>query len=100
MWLVPFALFVSLSAGEMVLPSMGSEYATGGSGDRGAGMGGGGYNGGGGGSGGYGGGGGGKKAKGLVKAAIDGVGEWVAGAVESVGWGRGEYGGRRDRRAL
>lgn len=29
-WLVPFALFVSLSAGENVLPSMGSEYATGG----------------------------------------------------------------------
>lgn len=29
MWLVPFALFVSLSAGENVLPSMGSEYATG-----------------------------------------------------------------------
>ncbi|KAF2863650.1 DUF396-domain-containing protein [Piedraia hortae CBS 480.64] len=28
-WLVPFALFISLSAGENVLPSMGSEYATG-----------------------------------------------------------------------
>lgn len=28
-WLIPFALFVSLSAGEHVLPSMGSEYATG-----------------------------------------------------------------------
>ncbi|KAF2671469.1 DUF396-domain-containing protein [Microthyrium microscopicum] len=28
-WLVPFALFVALSAGENVLPSMGSEYATG-----------------------------------------------------------------------
>jgi hypothetical protein len=28
-WLVPFALFVSLSAGDNVLPSMGSEYATG-----------------------------------------------------------------------
>ncbi|KAF2480571.1 transmembrane adaptor Erv26 [Neohortaea acidophila] len=28
-WLTPFALFVSLSAGENVLPSMGSEYATG-----------------------------------------------------------------------
>ena len=28
-WLVPFALFVSLSAGENVLPSMGSEHATG-----------------------------------------------------------------------
>ena len=28
-WLIPFCLFVSLSAGENVLPSMGSEYATG-----------------------------------------------------------------------
>lgn len=28
-WLVPFALFVGLSAGENVLPTMGSEYATG-----------------------------------------------------------------------
>ena len=28
-WLVPFALFVSLSAGDNILPSMGSEYATG-----------------------------------------------------------------------
>ncbi|KAL8874503.1 MAG: hypothetical protein Q9174_000196, partial [Haloplaca sp. 1 TL-2023] len=28
-WLVPFAMFVSLSAGDNVLPSMGSEYATG-----------------------------------------------------------------------
>jgi Transmembrane adaptor Erv26 len=27
-WLVPFSLFVSLSASENVLPSMGSEYAT------------------------------------------------------------------------
>jgi hypothetical protein len=28
-WLVPFSLFVGLSAGDNVLPSMGSEYATG-----------------------------------------------------------------------
>lgn len=28
-WLVPFAFFISLSAGDYVLPSMGSEYATG-----------------------------------------------------------------------
>ncbi|PLB46993.1 putative cholesterol transporter [Aspergillus steynii IBT 23096] len=28
-WLVPFSLFVSLSAGDNILPSMGSEYATG-----------------------------------------------------------------------
>jgi hypothetical protein len=28
-WLVPFSLFIALSAGENVLPTMGSEYATG-----------------------------------------------------------------------
>jgi len=90
-WLVPFALFVSLSAGEMVLPSMGSEWATGGEtvGGGGGGVGGG-----------YGGEGRGRRAKGLVKAVIEGAGGWVAGVAEGVGWGRGEYAGRRDRRAL
>lgn len=107
-WLVPFALFVSLSAGEMVLPSMGSEWATGGDTVGGGGVGGG-YGGegrgGGGGGGGFGGGGfggegRGRRAKGLVKAVIEGAGGWVAGVVDGVGWGRGEYGGRRVRRAL
>lgn len=88
-WLVPFALFVSLSAGEMVLPSMGSEWATG---DMGGGGGGGGYGGAGEGRG--------RRAKGLVKEVIERAGAWVAGVVEGVGWGRGEGGGRRDRRAL
>lgn len=78
----------------MVLPSMGSEWATG---DMGGVVGGGG-------AGGYGGvgtgEGRGRKAKGLVKAMIEGAGGWVAGVVEGVGWGRGEYGGRKDRRAL
>ncbi|GAD98501.1 hypothetical protein NFIA_052020 [Paecilomyces variotii No. 5] len=69
-WLVPFALFVSLSAGDNVLPSMGSEYATGqhvpsaagagglgGSADAGDGK---------------------NKNKGLAKALVDGARAWVA----------------------
>ena len=73
-WLVPFALFVSLSAGENVLPSMGSEYATGSLGHhgnessdvradnrrrRGA--------------------------KGLVRAAIDGAFEWIGETGQIIG---------------
>ena len=53
-WLVPFALFVSLSASENVLPSMGSEYATG---DR-PGVGAKGHK---------------RKNTGIAKAAVDGV---------------------------
>lgn len=77
-WLVPFALFVSLSAGENVLPSMGSEYATGdtkrvtamdgslgGGGDRR-----------------------GRKAKGLVKAVIDRTVEWVGETGQLMGFWR------------
>lgn len=60
-WLVPFSLFISLSAGENVLPSMGSEYATG---ER-SGIGGEGLHR------------EGKKSVGLAKAAVDGVREWV-----------------------
>ena len=69
MWLVPFSLFVSLSAGENVLPSMGSEYATGDSSSgsstggslsravdtRGK-----------------------KGAKGLVRVAVDSIRQWVS----------------------
>ena len=74
-WLVPFSLFVSLSAGENVLPSMGSEYATGGevrTGDLGAA------------------GGKGRKQKGLVKAGVDWVVEWVTETGEVMGIWRGE----------
>lgn len=80
-WLVPFAMFVSLSAGENVLPSMGSEYATGNSGrggsvtgnmdsnsDRRGKHG----------------------AKGLVKAAIDGTFEWVGETGQAMGLWRGD----------
>lgn len=76
-------MFVSLSAGENVLPSMGSEYATGdsnqrnsaivsldGSGKRRAKG----------------------EAKGLVKAAIDGTSEWVGETGEAMGLWRGNRG--------
>ncbi|KAL8855751.1 MAG: hypothetical protein Q9178_007622 [Gyalolechia marmorata] len=80
-WLVPFAMFVSLSAGENVLPSMGSEYVTGDSnrtsgmtaklgvdGDqRGK-----------------------RSAKGLVKAAIDGTFQWMGDSGEALGLWRGD----------
>lgn len=79
-WLVPFCLFVSLSAGENVLPSMGSEYATGtisrgtgieaplgGDSDRR-----------------------GRRAKGLLKAAIDGTMDWVGESVEAMGFRKGD----------
>lgn len=87
-WLVPFALFVSLSAGENVLPSMGSEYATGagssfvspgvgpagGAGEvRSAGR---------------------KRAgtqnAGMAKAAVNGVREWIGDTGELLGAWKGE----------
>lgn len=77
-WLVPFALFVSLSAGDNVLPTMGSEYATG---DRvpnsgftpgtfasdGK-----------------------SKNKGMAKALVDGVRDWVKDNGELMGFWKGE----------
>lgn len=88
-WLVPFALFVSLSAGDNVLPSMGSEYATGdhistaglarSSGSSTAnvlstdGK---------------------VKNKGMAKALVDGVRDWVAENGEVMGFWRGERTGR------
>lgn len=77
-WLVPFALFVSLSAGENVLPSMGSEYATGehvptarlsrdGLSADGK-----------------------VKNKGMAKALVDGVRDWVKENGEVMGFWRGE----------
>ncbi|OAX78173.1 hypothetical protein ACJ72_07523 [Emergomyces africanus] len=72
-WLVPFALFVSLSAGENVLPSMGSEYATGPTAasslaDRDGKL----------------------KNKGMAKALVDGVREWMGDTGELMGFWRGE----------
>ncbi|KAK5137667.1 hypothetical protein LTR08_007962 [Meristemomyces frigidus] len=82
-WLVPFALFVSLSAGENVLPSMGSEYATGpgssyisaGAEPRAVGA-------------------SGRKRSatqsGMAKAAVNGVTGWVSETGELMGFWRGE----------
>lgn len=75
-WLVPFALFVGLSAGENVLPSMGSEYATGegssfvSAGNEPAT--------------------GKKKSTGLVKAAIDGIRDWVDESGQAMGVWKGD----------
>lgn len=86
-WLVPFSLFVGLSAGENVLPSMGSEYATGeGSSfvSPGAEPGG---------AGGLDGRSGGSRKKGatsIAKAAIDGVREWVDESAQALGVWRGD----------
>ncbi|KAL4868750.1 hypothetical protein BDV12DRAFT_185640 [Aspergillus spectabilis] len=78
-WLVPFALFVSLSAGENVLPTMGSEYATGEpvptaglSRDF---LGVDGKN---------------NKNKGLAKALVDGIREWVSENGELMGFWKGD----------
>ncbi|KAL1959243.1 hypothetical protein VTO42DRAFT_2430 [Malbranchea cinnamomea] len=78
-WLVPFALFVSLSAGDNVLPSMGSEYATGGavpssSTPHGVGVGAGKRN----------------KNVAMAKALVDGVREWMGETGQAMGWWRGE----------
>ncbi|KAF2141703.1 uncharacterized protein K452DRAFT_271380 [Aplosporella prunicola CBS 121167] len=76
-WLVPFALFVSLSASENVLPSMGSEYATGeGSSFMAGGVGSGKK--------------GGQANVGLAKALVDRAREWVSETGEAVGLWRGE----------
>ncbi|KAF2239125.1 DUF396-domain-containing protein [Viridothelium virens] len=76
-WLVPFALFVSLSAGENVLPSMGSEYATGeGSSFVSAGK--------------EPGKGPGQGREGMAKAVVNGIREWVGETGELMGFWKGE----------
>ncbi|GKZ26688.1 erv26 super protein [Aspergillus brasiliensis] len=77
-WLVPFALFVSLSAGDNVLPTMGSEYATG---DRGSTSG---FTPGTFASDGK------SKNKGMAKALVDGVRDWVKDNGELMGFWKGE----------
>ncbi|KAL4975785.1 transmembrane adaptor Erv26 [Aspergillus desertorum] len=77
-WLVPFALFVSLSAGENVLPTMGFEYATGepvptaGRGRSSLGVD------------------GKNKTKGMAKALVDGVRGWVSENGELMGFWKGD----------
>jgi len=73
-WLVPFSLFVALSAGDNVLPSMGSE------GGEGSGFGGqsslpGGKE---------------KGREGMAKALVNGVREWVGEIGGVLGGGTGE----------
>lgn len=81
-WLVPFALFVSLSAGDNVLPSIGSEFATGTTAapstslsESGNGR---------------------NKNVGLAKAVVDSVREWASETGELLGF----YKGDRTRRFL
>lgn len=76
-WLVPFALFVSLSAGDNVLPSMGSEYATGEHTSTGLGHSRGPSD-------------GKAKNKGMAKALVDNVRDWARENGELMGFWRGE----------
>jgi len=66
-WLVPFGLFVSLSAGELVLPTIGSDgRISSGDGER--------------------------KAQGLVKQVYAALGNWLGDSARALGW-RGSGGG-------
>lgn len=76
-WLVPFALFVSLSAGDNVLPSMGSEYATGEHATAGFGHSRGPSD-------------GKSKNKGMAKALVDNVRDWAGETGELMGFWRGD----------
>ncbi|KAJ6113716.1 hypothetical protein N7523_007033 [Penicillium sp. IBT 18751x] len=76
-WLVPFALFVSLSAGDNVLPSMGSEYATGEHASTGLGQS-------------RDPSGGKAKNKGMAKALVDNVRDWARENGELMGFWKGE----------
>lgn len=75
-WLVPFALFVSLSASDNVLPTMGNEMPN----DIGVGS--------------SGVGGGDKKGRqGMAKAAVDGIRNWVGESGQALGLWRRDRGG-------
>ena len=72
-WLVPFGLFVSLSAGELVLPTIGSDGRISpgvGGGDSTA-----------------------KRGKGLVKQVYAALGNWIWESLQALGWGGGMSGG-------
>lgn len=70
-WLVPFALFVSLSAGDNVLPTMGSEEPTTPSAPQVPKF----------------------KRQGMVKVVVDTVLEWIGELAKMSGWLRPERGG-------
>lgn len=94
MWLVPFSLFVSLSASENILPSMGSEYATGVNpsatsagafGEQASSSSMGGFVSGQGGK---------SRSRGMAKAVVEGVREWVGETGQLMGF----WGGQKARR--
>ncbi|KAG0650798.1 Sed5 compartment vesicle of 26 kDa [Hyphodiscus hymeniophilus] len=70
-WLVPFSLFVSLSASDNVLPTMGSEEPSGIPGASGGGK---------------------NKRQGMAKVIVDTVRDWIGELGKLAGWGRPERG--------
>jgi hypothetical protein len=66
-WLVPFGLFVSLSAGELVLPTIGSDGRISPGDDAPT-----------------------KRAQGLVKQTYAAVGNWITDTMQVLGWTRGD----------
>ena len=67
-WLVPFGLFVSLSAGELVLPTIGSDGRISPGNDDGRT----------------------KRTQGLVKQMYATVGNWIGETMQALGWAHGE----------
>lgn len=67
-WLIPFALFVSLSASDNVLPTMGSEEPVGAPGDKRKGHG----------------------RQGMAKAVVDGVRDLAGQASAIIGWSKSD----------
>ncbi|KAI9745665.1 MAG: erv26 super protein [Claussenomyces sp. TS43310] len=67
-WLVPFALFVSLSASDNVLPTMGSEEPSGLPGERRRGQ----------------------SRQGMAKAVVDGVRDLAGQASQMIGWSKAD----------
>lgn len=68
-WLVPFSLFVSLSASDNVLPTIGSEAPTGIPGQGGDGK---------------------SKRQGMFKVVVDTIREWITELGQVAGWWRPE----------
>ena len=70
-WLVPFSLFVSLSASDNVLPTMGSEEPSGMPGAAGDGK---------------------NRRQGMAKVIVDTIREWIGELGKLAGWWRPERG--------
>jgi hypothetical protein len=67
-WLVPFSLFVSLSASDNVLPTMGSEEPTGSPGEKKSGR------------------------QGMAAALVDAVRDWIGQTGNLLGWWKADRG--------